>query len=300
MMFLVIGYSNENTLRHFVRFARKNNADFRVLDLLALSKSKQIHIEETANDLVISTESSTFLFSDFSAFYCRFYYNSVLSPLRAMTAYMQECDQIVVNRPSAGVDNINKFAHLQTLVNMGFNGKLTCIFGDDLYASRTITPDETWISKSCSSIKTKVAVVDSDLYQRMPYLDFCPSLFQRRVIGPDVRVHVVGTEIFGEKIISQRVDYRYSDSRFGPNQFEPCAVPEKAAFLCREYCRKQGLAFAGIDFKISESDGKWYVLEANPMPGYESYDSRLNHSISRALLNYLTEIKNHETSRQHS
>lgn len=47
-----------------------------------------------------------------------------------------------------------------------------------------------------------------------------------------------------------------------------------------------GLAFAAWDFKI-DSDGTYWCLEANPMPGYGPDDLRCDGAISRALCRYL-------------
>jgi glutathione synthase/RimK-type ligase-like ATP-grasp enzyme len=46
---------------------------------------------------------------------------------------------------------------------------------------------------------------------------------------------------------------------------------------------KMGLSFAGWDFKL-DKDGSYWCLEANPMPGYDGYDRRLNGRITESLL----------------
>ena len=115
--------------------------------------------------------------------------------------------------------------------------------------------------------------MDGALWERLNHLRDSPSLFQRRIIGPDVRIHVVGSEIFPEMIISKNLDYRYPQ-KDTPNVYYDCDVPTDIRQRCLAYCKMRGLMFAGFDFKIDERNGCWYVLEANPRPGYEFYDRR--------------------------
>ena len=172
------------------------------------------------------------------------------------------------------MSNINKFTHTHLLRRYGFRSPETWIFGDANRARAVLKADGDWISKSCCSAKTRAAMLDECLYGRLDRLTVCPSLFQRRIRGADVRVHVVGESLFAEWIESGAIDYRFTSEATGPNRYSICEVPDNVATACHAYCRAEGLSFAGIDFKVPKDDGGWVALEANQMPGYESYDRR--------------------------
>src|SRR5204862_5479152 len=103
-----------------------------------------------------------------------------------------------------------------------------------------------------------------------------------------VRIHVVGSELFAERIISESVDYRFHRGRIS-NAYCHSDVSHEIRHSCLKYCSARGLLFAGFDFKLDQKNGEWYVLEVNPRPGYESYDRRQGGRISRALLFLLKE-----------
>jgi glutathione synthase/RimK-type ligase-like ATP-grasp enzyme len=169
----------------------------------------------------------------------------------------------------------------------GFSVPDTFIVGSSEEANSLRATGGNFISKSCSGTKTRVVEMEEELWGRVGALDNSPSIIQRRISGADVRVHVVGDQLLSERIESSRVDYRFHDASVPPNRYSLCDVPDSIAASCLTYCEDQGLLFAGIDFKITNDD-EWYVLEANPMPGYESYDRRQGHRISRALFELLT------------
>jgi hypothetical protein len=295
---LLIGYHAEGTFSHFRDFAIGAGAEPEVLDLATLRDARDLTMTESPGELVVSIDDDVYTLSEYSAIYSRAFWFELGSPARnralaaligAFQGFLEHTPAIVANRPSAGASNVNKLAHLAVLREAGLTTfPEAFIFGDAALARTIVAPDGNWISKSCSSVKTKSAALDAALYARLDRLVVCPSLFQRRIRGADVRVHVVGDVCIAEKIVSQQVDYRYREPGAERAQFSPCEVPPEIAKACVAYCARQRLVFAGVDFKVSDADGKWYVLEANPMPGYEPYDRRLDRRISHALLAHLT------------
>lgn len=63
-------------------------------------------------------------------------------------------------------------------------------------------------------------------------------------------------------------------------------MPDEVARLCAVFCERAGLELAGFDFKL-DAAGEWVALEANPMPGFDYYDRRLDGVISRRLIEML-------------
>ena len=54
----------------------------------------------------------------------------------------------------------------------------------------------------------------------------------------------------------------------------------------QQYRVRSGLTLIGIDFRVT-ANGDFYILEANPMPGYDGYDRRAKLAISNHLLTLL-------------
>jgi len=107
-------------------------------------------------------------------------------------------------------------------------------------------------------------------------------IFQRQVEGADIRAHVVGNVVIAVRIDSNVTDYRLdSDAVYTPIELPPALVGQMTVAA-----RDMGLAFSGWDFKL-DADGVFWVLEANPMPGYNSYDRRLGGRITGALVDLL-------------
>jgi RimK-like ATP-grasp domain len=109
------------------------------------------------------------------------------------------------------------------------------------------------------------------------------ALLQERIDGPDVRVHLVGSQTFAELIVSNEVDYRFASKK----SFAAVSLPESVQRFCLECCAMLRVPFAGIDFKVSQ-DGDWYFLETNTSPAFQGYDRRAKGAISRALGDWLS------------
>jgi glutathione synthase/RimK-type ligase-like ATP-grasp enzyme len=94
-----------------------------------------------------------------------------------------------------------------------------------------------------------------------------PYLFQELLPKRfDVRVTVIGREVFAARIDSQqtaetRVDWRRG--RPGELRHEPAELPAEVARRCLDLCEHYGLRFAAIDL-AERSDGGYTFFEVNP------------------------------------
>ncbi len=293
---LIIGYETEVTIQHFVYFLQENSAEFEVLNLAKIKDAKRVVIEEMENNLIITIDHKTYNLDEYKSFYARYYYyqleNKFLCEclskvLNALNAYLNNTKSLVINRPLGGKTNDCKLYHLILLKKSGFNIPSSFIFGSKCHAEKIIETKNNWISKGCSGTRTIVEVVEDDLYSSLHKLEFCPSQFQKRIVGSDVRLHVVGKEFIGLKIDSKVVDYRYASRQGFKNKFKIISIPESIKESCLNFCNKEKLLFSGFDFKIDKKSNDWFVLEANPMPGYEFFDKKVNGAISEKLLDLL-------------
>ncbi|MFT5701124.1 MAG: glutathione synthase/RimK-type ligase-like ATP-grasp enzyme [Desulforhopalus sp.] len=139
------------------------------------------------------------------------------------------------------------------------------------------------IYKSCSGERSIVTELDEEtLATRASNLALCPVLFQQYIEGTDIRVHVVGSEIFATAIVSKTTDYRYdSDTTWSAVDFSG-----KYASACIALSQALGLELAGIDLRITPS-GDIYCFEVNPSPAFSVYENATGQPIANAIAKYL-------------
>lgn len=294
-MFLVIGYNNEIAIKHFIEVLTLKglNTSFDFLDLTDVENAADINIS-FEKDLLVKVGSKTFDFSGYNAIYSRCLYRApvdksnvlkVVNFIFLLQNYMEFCDKVVVNRPSAGHSNYTKLHHIKKLNDFGFNTPDTYIFGDARAAKKVLETNGNWISKGTSSIRTKAVEFDDALYSDLHLLNRIPSLFQEHIRGYDVRLHLVGSKPLALKIESPNVDYRYNTSG---NIYSEIPVPTDILNRCIDFCEGEHLLFAGIDFKVTEAE-EWVILEVNNTPGYNFFDNKMGHAISVALFDFLNQ-----------
>lgn len=294
-MFLVIGYNSEVAMKHFIEVMALNklNASFDFLDLTDVENAADVTITYE-QDLWIKVGDKTFDFAKYNAIYSRCLYRppadksnilKVVNFIFLLQNYMEFCDKVVVNRPSAGNSNYTKLYHIKKLNDFGFKTPETYIFGSAASAKKVIKTNGDWISKGTSSIRTRAVEVDEALYADFHMLSNIPSLFQQHIRGYDVRLHLVGTTPLALKIESPNIDYRYNTSG---NVYAQIPVPPDILKKCIDFCAEEDLLFAGIDFKVTDK-GEWVILEVNNTPGYNFFDNKMGHAISLALYDFLNQ-----------
>jgi D-alanine-D-alanine ligase-like ATP-grasp enzyme len=84
------------------------------------------------------------------------------------------------------------------------------------------------------------------------------------------------------RIDASAVDYRYAQEE----TLEEAVVDEDFAHRCIELANAFGVAFAGIDFRVT-ADGEAYCLEVNPSPAFSYYELHTGQPIARAVAGYL-------------
>lgn len=294
-MFLVIGYHNEVAIKHFIAFlsSKKEHNSFDFLNLTDVENTADIEIS-FGNDLWIRVGDKVFDFSHYNFIYSRCLYqapsdkNNVLKVVNfnfLIQNYLESCDKVVLNRPSAGNSNYTKLYHIKKLNGFGFKTPHTYIFGAATAAKKIVAANGDWISKGTSSIRTKAVELDEVLYADLYLLNRIPSLFQEHIKGFDVRLHLIGEKPLALKIESPNVDYRYNTTG---NVYSEISMPTAILNKCIDFCAEEGLLFAGIDFKVTE-EGEWVILEVNNTPGYNFFDNKMNYAISNALFDFLNQ-----------
>ena len=101
----------------------------------------------------------------------------------------------------------------------------------------------------------------------------CPTQFQGRVPGVDVRVHVVGAEIFATRIDGDADDYRYASRQGLPRpRLSATDLPDDVAKRCRLLAARLDLPVAGVDLRVTPEE-EWFCFEVNPSPAFLYYET---------------------------
>lgn len=284
----LIAPSRDLTRAHFAAFLRAQRVPFQLLPLERLYENGSIQVGFDSA-VFAWDDQSLFLPSDSPPIYSRLVLPPNASPrarlLKSLlVGFLQRASGRLVNPPLAGDDNFSKGAQVLRARRAGADFPASLLTNHSPTVEK-LARQHPLIYKSPSSMRSIVAAFDHEAAARLPYLKDSPVLFQERIPGDDLRVHVIGQRCFGERILSPAVDYRYDPA---PEHVahQPYDLPATLAELCVGLTAESGLAFSGIDFKLDPA-GRACLLEINPMPGYHDYDQRADHAISQALLDYL-------------
>ncbi|BBB57947.1 glutathione synthase (plasmid) [Candidatus Megaera polyxenophila] len=138
------------------------------------------------------------------------------------------------------------------------------------------------IFKSVGGIRSIVKELSEDYNKR----DItCPVLFQKLIPGPNIRVHIIGDQVFSLEIRSKTIDYRYTEE---PSKYQLFDLPTKIKKACMLVTKNLGLTIAGIDL-IRDDNENYYFLEANTSPAFTHFEEYMpSKPISEALMNLLS------------
>jgi len=194
----------------------------------------------------------------------------------------------VVNRLSAMASNSSKPFQAQAVVRHGFATPETLVSDDPDEVLEFVDRYRDVVYKSCSGIRSVVTAFDPTAdRERLDRLRWCPVQFQERVAGPDVRVHVVGDEVYAALVDTTAIDYRYARAQVGSDaRLSSYRLDDHLAARCVALASDLDLPFAGIDLKLAP-DGRVVCFEVNPSPGFSWYESETGLPIARAVARWL-------------
>lgn len=192
----------------------------------------------------------------------------------------------VINRPAAMQSNASKSLQLQLIGAAGFRVPETLVTSDPGEARAFWRHHGRVIYKSISGIRSIVRELDDDSAARLDSLQALPVQFQARIPGVDVRVHVVGREVFAAEIRSEAIDYRYAARDNLDVSFSTVELPVDVAGRCIAVAACLGLPLAGIDLR-RQPNGEHVCFEVNPMPAYSYFESNTGLPIADAIARLL-------------
>lgn len=192
----------------------------------------------------------------------------------------------MVNRPSAMASNQSKPYQLALIHAQGFAVPETLVTTDASRLEAFWKKHGEIIYKSVSGVRSIVSRLTPEHRERFRDIASCPTQFQQWIPGTDVRVHVVGDDVFACEIGSSAVDYRYPRNPGEVPEIRPHCLPEELASRCRRLAASLGLTVAGIDLRRMP-EGEWYCFEVNPSPGFTYYEQATGQPIADAVARLL-------------
>jgi glutathione synthase/RimK-type ligase-like ATP-grasp enzyme len=204
----------------------------------------------------------------------------------ALLRWLEIAPTRIVNRCGPMGSNASKPYQAQLISRCGFGIPETLITNDPDLVREFRARHGRVVYKSISGVRSIVQELVTDDLARLDHVRFCPTQFQEFVDGTNVRVHVVGDQVFPTRIDSDATDYRYAGRQGGDAELSATTLSDDLTERCVRLTAALGLAFSGIDLKIAPS-GEVFCFEVNPSPGFSYYESRTGQPIARAVAGYL-------------
>lgn len=201
-------------------------------------------------------------------------------------AWLDAARCLVVNRPAAIATNGSKPYQAQLIARAGFAVPATLVTNDPGAVRRFAARHGRVVYKSTSSVRSIVAELTPGRLAELERVRALPTQFQELVPGVDVRVHVVGRDVFSCEAHSPAVDYRYASRSGHDVRLEPVELDESTRGACTALASGLGLHFAGVDLRRTPSGG-YVCFEVNPCPAYSWYQEETGQPIAQALVRYL-------------
>ncbi|HYD31691.1 MAG TPA: hypothetical protein VEB64_12675 [Azospirillaceae bacterium] len=110
-----------------------------------------------------------------------------------------------------------------------------------------------------------------------------PSIVQRRINGPDLRIYRIAGRSFAFELASDALDYRTTQK---PDVREVTA-PEHLIRPLDAVMERLGLDYGAADFKTDPKTGEHYFLEVNSAPMFAAFDRIAEGRLCDALIDAL-------------
>lgn len=213
-------------------------------------------------------------------------YRQVLQAHQALSNWISISTARVLNRNRNMASNSSKPYQMMLIEKHGFKTPRSIITNrpEEVLAFR-----RQWgplIYKSASGVRSIVQELGHEAENQLRAIIACPTLFQQLVEGTNIRVHVIGSQLFATKIITDTIDYRYAHKYGGQTRLETYEMPEPIRQQCFALSRALQLPLVGIDLLLTP-DNEYYCFEANPSPGFSYFEHHTGQPIAAAIAAYL-------------
>jgi hypothetical protein len=203
----------------------------------------------------------------------------------ALSIWLDLTPALVLNRPRDMALNYSKPYQSRLIETFGFRIPETLLTTDSSSLDKFRMLHDGLIYKSVSAVRSIVAQLCSEDEPRLTNLACCPTQFQERITGTEVRVHVIGEQCFACEILTAADDYRYAALSGDTLEIRPYVLSADCAVKCVSMVKAMNLTVAGIDLRCQH--GTWYCFEVNPSPGFMYYQTETGQPIDEAIAQLL-------------
>jgi hypothetical protein len=190
--------------------------------------------------------------------------------------------KLVVNRlTTAYIDHNSKSQFYEKLRDAGFLAPRSLSTNDPEAAVRFLDSVGEAVIKPMIGIGSTRLVTAEDR-ARLDELSRCPALFQERLTGSTLRIHVVGDSM----VLALRIIAEGVDSRTGAKDFEEIQLDPAEADAVVRANRFLGLHYAAWD-AIEGEDGRLRLLDCNPGPFVMWLPAAARRTVFESLARYL-------------
>jgi len=142
---------------------------------------------------------------------------------------------------------------------------------------------------SLSGFGMPTRVFDDEARDRLDAVKYAPTIFQEEVVGSDLRIAIVGSQMFccewrGLSSDRRSVDIRLADGL----KMYPCPMPLGLSTPLLDFQNRLNLDFGIYDFKADET-GRSYFLEVNPSGQWLDMEINGGQRVSESLARLLVE-----------
>lgn len=132
-------------------------------------------------------------------------------------------------------------------------------------------------------------VLQEDI-DRLDLVRLAPVIFQEYIDGVDLRITVIGEQVFAGSIDARRTRYPY-DMRMvvGDADVAPVELPKVLRQRLLTLLRKLGLRYGAIDMRRTDA-GDYFFLEVNPAGQWLFVEQRTGQPISQAIADELARL----------
>jgi glutathione synthase/RimK-type ligase-like ATP-grasp enzyme len=134
-------------------------------------------------------------------------------------------------------------------------------------------------------------LVEQEDVEKLDLVRYAPVIFQEYVEGVDLRITVVGDQVFAAEIDARKTSYPV-DMRMviGEADLRAVTLPAKAQKALLKLQRRLGLSYGAIDVRRTP-DGEYIFLEVNPAGQWLFVEQRTGLPISQAVADYLAGLE---------
>ncbi|WP_176954954.1 RimK family alpha-L-glutamate ligase [Rhodoferax sp. OV413] len=293
-MILVYGPGSDPSIQHLVAALQAAAARYQLLDMDDLDQAA-LHIEVGPQGLhgVLTVDGQQIALDAIRAIYVYpqlpAYVQSSRSRLalhQQLLAWLDMVPGVVVNRPAALQANACKPWQAQRIGEAGFLVPPMLVTSDEAEAYAFLQTHGRAVFESASGVHTTVSAQDGGWLAHMQHQAPLPSQFQAYVPGVDVRVHVIGQQVFAAKARNGTIGSRQAYGSEAFVQAVATSLPITVESQCAAMSASMGLHVSGIDLRLCP-DGEYVCFEVNSAPTYRDLEQQSGLRLTAALAQLL-------------